>query len=30
MHEIGACVQQCGELIVTARAEVLGKCPRLG
>ena len=30
MHEVGACVQQCGELIVTAGAEVLGECPRLG
>ena len=30
VHEIGACVQQCGDLIVTARAEVLGECPRLG
>ena len=30
VHEIGACVQQCGDLTVTARAEVLGECPRLG
>ncbi len=30
VHEIRACVQQCGDLIVTAGAEVLGECPRLG